>query len=239
LQGNCSAFPDGAAYIDAAHPYSYDLDIFGKGSVYQSVCRAVTVGGASLLAGKLSSLTLKKEDITERQEIIKELSTQPDLLQNFRVAGMVVAEGTGDQLFLTQWLHEKDLFINNSIIRVAAVLMPLLSIAGLLWSVFIGGLHPGLSLVVIANWVLLISFQKNIKLSTRQIDNSAKFIDKYESLLQHMTTCTFKNSWLQSTSANAKRSLDNITGLKKIVHLFESRSNAMTGMLMNTQSTRS
>lgn len=234
LQGNCSAFPDGAAYIDTAHPYSYDLDIFGKGSIYQSVCRTVTVGGGSLLAAKLSSLTLKKEDITERQEIIKELSTQPDLLQNFRVAGMAIAEGPGDQVSLTRWLQGKDLFINNPIIRVAAVLMPVLSIAGLMWSVSIGGLYPGLSLVVIANWILLIGFQKNIKLTARQIDNSAKFIDKYECLLKHMAASGFKNSWLQSTSANAKRSLDNITGLKKIVHLFESRSNAMVGMLMNT-----
>jgi len=234
LQGNCSAFADGAAYIDIAHPYSYDLDIFGKGSVYQSVCRVVTVGGASLLAGKLSSLVREKEDITGRQEIIKELSTQPDLLQNFRVAGIAIAEGPEDQVFLTRWLQEKDLFINNTVIRVAAVLMPVLSIACLLWSVFIGALYPGLSLLVIVNWVLLISFQKNIKLAAGQIDNRAKFIDKYECLLKQMAAPGFKNGWLQNTSANATSSLDNIAALKKLVHLFESRSNAIVGMLMNT-----
>ena len=234
LEGNNNAFPDGAAYIDTTHPYSYDLDIFGKGSIYQMLCRAVTVDGAALLAGKLSSLTLRKEDITNRQEIIKELSAQPELLQNFRVAGAAIEEGPKDQAYLTRWLQEKDMFINNTVVRVAAVLMPVLSLICIVWSVITGGLYPGLSLVIIANWILLGSFQKNIKLAAQQMGNSAQFIDKYESLLKQTAAHEFRSAWLQETGANAKKSLGNISGFKKIVHLFDSRSNGMTGPLMNT-----
>lgn len=234
LAGNNNAFPDGEAYIDIAHPYSYDLDIFGRGSIYQLLCRSATIGGASLLAAKLSTLTLKKEEIIDRQEIVKELSGQPALLQNFRVAGAAIPEGTKDQAHLTGWLRGNDHFINNNLVRIAAVLMPVLSIACIIWSILIGSMYPGLTIVIITNWILLGSFQKRIKLSVQQIGNSALFIDKYESLLKQATSHEFKYSWLQSTAAEAKRSLGNITRFKKIVHLFDSRSNGMTGPLMNT-----
>jgi MutS domain V len=234
LQGNNSAFADGAAYIDVAHPYSYDLDIFGKGSIYQLVCRAVTVRGASVLAGRLLALILKKDVITGRQEIISELSRHPELLQNFRVAGMAAEEGPKDQANLTRWLEEHDLFINNMVVRIAAVLMPALSIGCIAWSVFIGTLYPGLTILVVVNWILLGIFQKNIKLAASQMGNCAQFLDKYESLVKQTAGTEYKNGWLQNTSANAKRSLENISGFRKIVHVFESRSNTMTGPLMNT-----
>jgi len=234
LQGNNSAFADGTTYLDVAHPYTYDLDIFGKGSVYQSVCRAVTVGGAALLAGRLSLLTLKKEVITGRQEIIKELSVQPELLQNYRVAGAAIEEGHNDQRNLNQWLQEQDLFINNNIIRISALLMPLLSIAFIAWSLFAGELYPGLYLVMIVNWGLLGFYQKKIKLAARQMGNAAKLTDKYESLMRHIAGATFENDWLQKVKTNAEKSLANIGSFKKIVHLFESRGNTMTGPVMNT-----
>ena len=234
LQGNNSAFADGTTYTDVAHQYTYDLDIFGKGSVYQSVCRAVTVGGAVLLAGRLSLLTLKKEVITGRQKIIKELSVQPELLQNYRVAGAAIEEGPNDQRNLNQWLQEQDLFINNNIIRISAILMPLLSIAFIAWSLFAGELYPGLYLVLIVNWGLLGFYQKKIKLAARQMGNAAKLTDKYESLMRHIARATFENDWLQKVKTNAEKSLASIGSFKKIVHLFESRGNTMTGPVMNT-----
>ena len=234
LQGNNSAFADGTTYVDVAHQYTYDLDIFGKGSVYQSVCRAVTVGGAVLLAGRLSLLTLKKEVITGRQKIIKELSVQPELLQNYRVAGAAIEEGPNDQRNLNQWLQEQDLFINNNIIRISAILMPLLSIAFIAWSLFAGELYPGLYLVLIVNWGLLGFYQKKIKLAARQMGNAAKLTDKYESLMRHIARATFENDWLQKVKTNAEKSLASIGSFKKIVHLFESRGNTMTGPVMNT-----
>ncbi len=234
LQGNNSAFANGAIYTDVAHPYSYDLDLFGKGSIYQSICRNVTVGGAALLAGRLCSLTFTKEVITGRQDIVKELSQLPELLQNFRVAGTANAEGPKDQRNLAQWLREPDLFINNMAIRIAAVLMPVTSVAFIVWSVITGGFYPGLYMVMIVNWILLGIFQKKFKLATMQMGNCAQLIGKYESLMKHTAGSAFKNEWLQKVKANAGLSLGNINSFKKIAHLFESRNNTMTGPIMNT-----
>jgi hypothetical protein len=234
LQGDNSGFPDGSAYINTAHPYSYDLDIFGKGSVYQLLCRTVTNGGAAELANRLQSLTGSKERITERQEIIKELSTKPALLQSLRVAGAAVPEGPKDQFRVKTWLQEPDAFINNILIRVAAILMPVLSAAGIIWSVLAGGVFPGFSLVILINWILLGSFQKKIKLAVLQIGHSAPLIDKYAGMLTELAAAEFTTPWLQAASREAKSSVKEILRFKRLVHLFDSRSNSMVGPLMNS-----
>lgn len=234
LQGDISHFPEGASYIETGHPYSYDLDIFGRGSVYQLLCRAVTNGGAIMLAERLQRLVLIKAEITERQEIIKELSTKPELLQEFRVAGTAVPEGAKDQYRVRDWLQEPDSFLNNMLIRVAAVLMPVLSVVCIVWSVISGSVSSGLTLIVVVNWVLLGSFQKKIKTAIQQVGNSAPLIDKYAGLLTEMASADFSAAWLQAVAKDAKASVVEILRFKKLVHLFDSRSNSMVGPLMNT-----
>ena len=48
FRGDYSCFDEGKDYIDASHPFSFDLDLFGKDSLFQRVCRTVTVGGRSI-----------------------------------------------------------------------------------------------------------------------------------------------------------------------------------------------
>lgn len=234
LAGDISGLPDGAAYTNIAHPYTYDLDIFGKGSVYQSLGRCVTLGGAQLLRDRLSALVMDKPTIERRQEVIAELSRQPDLLQAFRAAGMATPEGPKDQERLTQWLESDDHFSNNLLVRGAAIVMPTLSVACIIYSVILGSIYEGASLVVAANWILLGIYSKKIKVAAQQMGHSAPLVDKYERLLREMAGGVFQHPLLAETAAEAKSSMSAIFELKKLTHLFESRSNGMTGPLMNS-----
>lgn len=56
LRGDFSPFDDGARYVNPHHPFSFDLDIFGAGSLYQRINRSVTTGGSDLLAEWLQSV---------------------------------------------------------------------------------------------------------------------------------------------------------------------------------------
>ncbi|HXS35760.1 MAG TPA: hypothetical protein VN721_03615 [Flavipsychrobacter sp.] len=234
LEGNYTAFPDGAKYIDIAHPYSYDLDIYGKGSIYQMLCRTVTQSGMALLANILSKPILDKGIIAERQTIIKELSQMPDFLQQFRVAGSIAKEDSGDQNRLTQWLQGNAMFINNTIVRFAIFLMPVLSVASIIWSIYTESITIGLTAVVLINWTLLGNFQKNIKLAVQQIGNTASLIDKYEDLLAQIAAHNFEKDWLSKISLDARKSLKSITQFKKLVKLFDSRGNGLVWPVMNT-----
>ncbi len=234
LNGDNTPFADGSSYTDITHAYTYDLDIFGKGSVYQMLCRIVTLGGATSLAEKLSTLVMRKEEITMRQDIVHELSTRPELLQNFRVAGMRARENAKDHNRLIQWLTGDDMFINNQAIRIAAVVMPVVSAIFLIWSFIIGDVYSGLTIAIVVNWMLLGSFQKKIKPAIQQISNTSPLVDKYEQLMQQVAMHEFKTPWLHEMHTQTLNSLGNIDRFKKLIRLFESRSNIFIGPVMNS-----
>ena len=66
-------FKDGIEYADTTHLYSFDLDVFGKHSLFQNLNRTATYIGEKKLAEMLLTL-LPNEEIKFNQEAIKELS---------------------------------------------------------------------------------------------------------------------------------------------------------------------
>lgn len=72
LDGAPSPYFDGTSYTDASHPYSYDLDLFGKNSLYHFLNRTTHLFGENRLAELL--LHPDKNEIAVRQEAIRELS---------------------------------------------------------------------------------------------------------------------------------------------------------------------
>lgn len=67
----------GAEFEPEKHPYAADLDLFGKGSLFEYLCRAKTRTGRRKLAGWL----LEKGEASElrrRQEAVRELSANLD-----------------------------------------------------------------------------------------------------------------------------------------------------------------
>ncbi len=84
IDGKYSAFDDGKQYADARHPYALDLDIFGAGSLYQRICRAVTTGGADMIA---RALRLDDGFHDDRRNAIAELSRSPERLTEFKQLG--------------------------------------------------------------------------------------------------------------------------------------------------------
>lgn len=77
LEGDFSAFDDGARHADPRHDYTFDMDIFGPQGLYQRICRCATRGGADRLARLLATCSLGgegKADIDARREAVVELA---------------------------------------------------------------------------------------------------------------------------------------------------------------------
>ena len=72
LKGNYTS-NNGGEYISCAHPFTYDIDIFGEKSLFHCINRTVTHEGADRLAKILSDIGSGKETVRRRQEAIKEL----------------------------------------------------------------------------------------------------------------------------------------------------------------------
>lgn len=78
----------GGEFIDHTHPFSYDIDLFGKGSFFQYCNRTVTVEGKQEFVDKLRDNDIF--NIEEKQQGIKELSQKPKWRQRFSALASLV-----------------------------------------------------------------------------------------------------------------------------------------------------
>lgn len=97
IHGDFSDFDDGARYVDAHHPFSFDLDVFGSGSLYNRICRTVTTDGSDRLARWLS-LSAGEDDkhsaasVKARREAVDELAGLVEWREEF------MASAVGDKI---------------------------------------------------------------------------------------------------------------------------------------------
>lgn len=103
LSGDYSSFEDGKEYVNPEHPYSFDLDIFGRRSLFQSINRTCTFFGKVRLAEWLQNHLHEKASIEKRQEMIREISEHTLFREQFRVAGLVHHSQSSDGEKIQAW----------------------------------------------------------------------------------------------------------------------------------------
>lgn len=103
LSGDYSSFEDGKEYVNPEHPYSFDLDIFGRRSLFQSINRTCTFFGKDRLAKWLQNHLHKKTSIEKRQEMVREISEHTLFREQFRVAGLVHHGQSSDAKKIQAW----------------------------------------------------------------------------------------------------------------------------------------
>jgi MutS domain V len=157
----------GERFFDAAHPYARDLDLFGKGSLFELMCTARTRAGEETLARWLLSAA-PPEEVRARQAAIAEIRDRVAMREQLYTAGEDVRAG-GHPEELATWGDETP--------RLQSRWLPwVLVVLGLLW---VG------SLVVWAltrNWdvallMSLINYAVSYRLQ-RPVSESAGALDK-------------------------------------------------------------
>ncbi|HVN09589.1 MAG TPA: DNA mismatch repair protein MutS [Patescibacteria group bacterium] len=94
----------GDAFLDPAHPYARDLDVFGPGSLFQLLCTARTSAGQEILAKWLKH-PAAPEEIRDRQAAVAELRPRLDMREELAI----FAEGVRSEVrpeALTEWGEE-------------------------------------------------------------------------------------------------------------------------------------
>ena len=94
-EGDFSPFETGDCYQNPQHPYSFDLDVFGKRSLFNCICRTITSGGSEALARNLTRETpLNMENIKRRRDLQKELAGE---CENWRMEFLALGEKNRSQ----------------------------------------------------------------------------------------------------------------------------------------------
>ena len=136
LENDNSAFDGGKEWIDASHPFSLDLDIFGDRSLFQFLNRTCTPFGKETLSHWLRQPLDKKEDIETRQQAIKELSNYNDFRETFRITGCLNKNDETTMNDLKKWIASPSIFLqkksNQWICRAVPVINIILFVLGMM-----------------------------------------------------------------------------------------------------------
>lgn len=103
LEGDYSAFDEGSEFVDARHPYSYDLDLFGRKSLFQALGRTCTHIGKQTLATWMQHHLTEKTAIETRQESIRDMSQRMEFREAFRVTGSINRGADSDEEEISRW----------------------------------------------------------------------------------------------------------------------------------------
>jgi hypothetical protein len=129
----------GARFEEPAHPYAADLDLFGRGSLYERLCAARTRAGQDTLAAWLLGPSSPVE-VRDRQEAVAELGPRVDLREDLALLG-AEAQQAVDSTALGRWASAPpaDVSLSLRVAGFAASGLALGSLAGWLqgaWSPF-------------------------------------------------------------------------------------------------------
>ncbi|HWQ31848.1 MAG TPA: DNA mismatch repair protein MutS [Blastocatellia bacterium] len=136
----------GERFRPEQHPYADDIDIFGKGSLFELLCTARTRGGEETLARwLLAPATI--DEVRARQQAVAELRGNLDLRKDLALIGETVEQGISPERLIA-WGTAPPV-LESSALRVTAAVMATLTFTALcLW--FAGyGLLPFFSMALI------------------------------------------------------------------------------------------
>lgn len=237
IQGDFSSFYPGAEYLDQENPYSYDLDLFGEGSIFQYLDRTCTCEGNKLLAQWLTHLSKEENEIKSRQKAVSDLCGRLDWRQTFEAVGECSDEKSSDKSAFIQWLSQPSAFFERKFYRFARFVIPAITLAIIIlascslisWYALLLAFLVQLSIVGSANKYIIPSYS--------QLGKKEQAINKYRRLTEMVIKEKFTSDRLcdlQETLVDGSGfSLKELEQLGKILHSFEQRNNMIAGFLLN------
>ncbi len=130
LNDNWVNFGDnGEDFGDKTHPYSNDLDIVGKSSLFQRINLAHNYIGRNALAKDLLNKQYNKDEILNRQNAIEELSHKLDFIQNLEYESMNTKILNPEDL-ISYFENSKEFTYSNNT-RLLINFLPLLTLTSL------------------------------------------------------------------------------------------------------------
>ena len=233
LKGDFSCFDDGEQYVDAHHPFTFDLDVFGKDSLFQRINRTVTTGGSDWLAAQLSSVANR----SARADAVDELASMESWRATFMALG---ADGRIDSALIRQALQEiKSLQIPTFAAKRWTFVLAWLLIVGLFAAVVAS--VAGLVSAQLPLWWGILHFfgvffvcSGACRVISKELDKLHEQLQVYVELIRQVSeTTTFttpQNAAIVNVLQGARQSFDQ---LNDILNGLDRRGNILGLFLMD------
>ena len=225
--------PGGEQYSDPSHAWSHDLDLFGKGSLFQYLSRTSTLLGGDVLAQTLTTEPGSIREIRERQGIIQDLKERIDFRQQFTARGRLIREKREDLEDLKTWLSEEIYITKHKWLFYVAIVISLTSI-----SVIVAGVMEPIQFrfllpVLVFNSLILSPFVLRNNRYQGSISRKHELLDGFARLLQMMADEDFTHPDLIQRKGHAKGDVREVIRLSRLLNIFDQRLNMLLGVVFN------
>ncbi|HYM11823.1 MAG TPA: hypothetical protein VEU62_13895 [Bryobacterales bacterium] len=237
----------GDRYLDPAHPFARDLDLFGKGSLFELLCTARTHIGEDTLARWLLA-PADAETLRARHEAVNELRPRVDLREDVAVLAEEARAGV-DPTALAAW-GEAPALLEAGWRRALTGGLSLLGALGLCAFLEYGAYRLGLVEIsestsillrdlflaaLLVNAWFLYSFRKRVHAVVAAVEESAHELKLLSEVLLRLERESFRSPLLSELRA----SLDSeghppsrrLARLNRLMELLDSRENLFVQIL--------
>jgi DNA mismatch repair ATPase MutS len=232
-----SDFDDGIVYIDATHDFSFDIDVFGKKSLFQSMCRTVTALGKTILSNCFITPLDTKDKIIERQQAICELTGKVDFRQRFRITGLLYESKFEDEEALRQWNKSENYFSSRKYFSIIKWVVPAINVVAIV--LYILGVVPfTMPGFLIMLFVLLsIGLGKYITKEQATSSNQLQILQTYINLIGYIEKEKFESYELkeiqQLFAHDGLNASEVIEQLSHSVSALDQRNNIFVTAILN------
>ncbi len=229
-------FTNGEEYLDTNHFFSYDLDLFGKGSLFQFVNRTTTKAGEQKLAEWFLHPPLDKKEIERKQRAVQELAEIPNWRLHFLANGKMFDETDEMNRGILSWSEMKLELNSVSKIKWLIRIIPFLTLLSIIPSV-LGITDLFLILMIFTQWLFAYFYREKITLFYDFFGRKSELLAKYMNLLQFIEEREFQSEYLLELHKKLHRyftASEVFNELNKLVKQFEYRQNLLVGFFLNS-----
>lgn len=226
-------FPDGAAYHDVRHPYAHDLDVFGRGSLFQYINRCATVRGEARLAHDLKTLPYDAVQLQQRQEAVKELAPLTDFRQNVWATGRSMNESEFRWQPLTEWLDAAPLVMGRPVLTVLRWLLPVVALVIIALVIIDSAFFPWLFAIMAVQLSITGFFGKRIDRMQHTLAGGKEILERYARIFALLQQQKVESALLLQHHAFACAASDAVKAFSALASALESRMNALARLFGN------
>jgi MutS domain V len=191
----------GERFRDPKHVYADDLDLFGRGCLFELLSTARLPMGEDRLAVWLCTASAQDE-IIERRKIVAELRDKLDLREDIAVVGEDLRPRL-DPRSLLSWAANKPV-CTLALLRVVFVVLALAAFAALLYLLAGGGILP-LAIVLAIELVFYSIWRRRAEQVMETLHCNAEGLVLFSQILERIEKEPFASPYLQAPTAALTR----------------------------------
>lgn len=229
-KGDLAPFREGKEYIDPKHEYSFDLDLFESGSLFQHINRTATKEGEEKLAHKLLNIDKNVSEINENSQAVKELAEMADIRQYVTVLGF-------DKQISLAGLPSQSEAIKKAKIGKPIVAFSYFSVLATFTAIilYLFKIVPSFVPFTLFMFQLALSAVYFFKVNAvyAKLNEAGKNAAGYAEIASIIKSAGFKSKKLKNIWQNSAEIEKEIGALRKILNEFDQRNNILIYIAVN------